>query len=51
VNVIAHGGVAGALAESLIALAVVGVFVAIVIRERAARKHDAEDPGLSEPDE
>jgi hypothetical protein len=41
-GVLAHGGVAGAAAEGLIAVAVVAVLVAIWIRERSARKHDTE---------
>ena len=40
--VLAHGGLAGAIAEGAIALAVVGVFVAIWLRERSARRADAE---------
>jgi mannose/fructose/N-acetylgalactosamine-specific phosphotransferase system component IIC len=42
-GLVAHGGVAGAIAESLIAVAVVGIFVAIWIRERRARKEQADD--------
>lgn len=40
--VVAHGGLAGAIAESAIALAVVGVFVVIWLRERSARRDDAD---------
>jgi hypothetical protein len=40
--VLAHGGVPGAIAESAIALAVVGLFVGIWLRERSARKADEE---------
>ena len=40
--VLAHGGVPGAIAEAAIALAVVGVFVGIWLRERSARKADEE---------
>jgi hypothetical protein len=43
--VLAHGGVAGAIAEGAIALAVVGLFAAIWLRERSARRVD------DEPDE
>ncbi len=39
-SVLAHGGVAGAIAEGAIALAVVGVFAAIWLRERSARRAD-----------
>jgi hypothetical protein len=45
--VLAHGGVLGAIAEAAIALAVVGLFVGIWLRERSARKAD---DGLTEPD-
>jgi hypothetical protein len=40
--VLAHGGVPGAIAEAAIALAVVGLFVGIWLRERSARKADEE---------
>ena len=40
--VLAHGGIPGAIAESAIALSVVGLFVAIWLRERSARKADEE---------
>ena len=43
IAVLAHGGVVGAIAESFVALAVVGIFVAVWLRERSARKHAAED--------
>jgi hypothetical protein len=39
-GIVAHGGVAGAIAESFVAIAVVGVFVAIWLRERSARKEE-----------
>jgi hypothetical protein len=35
---VAHGGAAGAIAEALVGLAVVGVFAAIWIRERSVRR-------------
>ena len=47
--VLAHGGVPGAIAEAAIALAVVGVFVGIWLRERSARKAD-EEPALRDSD-
>ena len=37
---LAHGGVPGAIAEAAIALAVVGLFVGIWLRERSARRAD-----------
>ncbi len=40
--VLAHGGVPGAIAEAAIALAVVGLFAGIWLRERSARKADEE---------
>jgi hypothetical protein len=40
--VLAHGGVPGAIAEAAIALAVVGLFVGIWLRERSARRADDE---------
>jgi len=45
---IAHGGLAGAIVESFVALAVVTVFVAVWLRERSARKHDEKDE-LTDP--
>lgn len=47
---IAHGGVAGAVVEALVVVAVIGVFAAIWLRERGARRSQADD-GLSDPDE
>lgn len=53
-GLVAHGGVTGALVEILVALAVLGVFVAVWLRERreradagtegAARLRDEEEP-------
>jgi len=40
---LAHGGVVGVIAEASVAIAVTGVFVAVWLRERSARKHGAED--------
>ena len=40
-SIVAHGGVVGALAEAFVAVAVTGVFVAVWLRERSARKHEA----------
>lgn len=36
-GLVAHGGVAGAAIEALLGLAVIGLFVAIWLRERRAR--------------
>jgi hypothetical protein len=49
--VLAHGGIPGAIAESVIALSVVALFVGIWLRERSARKAD-EEPEVrnSEPE-
>ena len=49
-SMLAHGGLVGAVAESAIALAVVGVFVAVWLRERSARRRTAGEE-ISEPDE
>ena len=46
--VLAHGGLAGAIAEGAIALAVVGVFVAIWLRERSARQASEEPDAESD---
>jgi hypothetical protein len=48
-TVLAHGGVPGAIAESVIALSVVALFVGIWLRERSARKAD-EEQEIREPD-
>jgi uncharacterized membrane protein len=37
-GLIAHGGVPGAVVESLLALTVVALFVAVWVRERHARR-------------
>ena len=52
-GLVAHGGVAGALVEILVALAVLGVFVAVWLRERRERLDaDAEGPArLRDEDE
>ena len=44
---IAHGGVPGAIAEALVAVAVVGTLIAVWLRERSARREeeDTTDPG------
>jgi hypothetical protein len=50
-GLIAHGGLAGALVEGLVAVAVAGILVAVWLRER--RRGDVEDggAGLREDDE
>jgi hypothetical protein len=51
-GVLAHGGVAGAIAEAAVGIAVVAVFVAIWLRERSARREEEQAKAkLSEPDE
>jgi hypothetical protein len=45
--VVAHGGLAGALVEAAIVLALVGVLVWVWLRERRADRED----DLSEPEE
>ena len=38
VTLLAHGGVGGAIVESLVALTIAGLFLSIWLRERRARK-------------
>ncbi len=45
---LAHGGLAGAIAEGAVALAVVGLFAAIWLRERNARQAAAKPDDGSE---
>lgn len=48
-GVVAHGGVAGAIVESLVVLAVVSVLIAVWLRERRGGHHESEGPeGLSD---
>lgn len=49
-GVVAHGGFVGAIAEAFVAVAVTGVFVAIWLRERSARKAQAR-AALTDPDD
>ena len=42
-ELVAHGGVGGAIAESLVAVAVASVFGAVWLRERRARKEHGHD--------
>jgi hypothetical protein len=46
-ELIAHGGTAGAIGEAVLAVAVVGVLIAVWLRERSARREDDDttDPG------
>ncbi len=49
---LAHGGVAGAIVESLIVLAVIAVLVAVWVRERrAARERVGEGPARLRDDD
>ena len=45
---VAHGGVGGALVESLLVLGIAGVFVTLWLRERRARSAEA---AADEPDQ
>lgn len=47
---IAHGGLVGAIAEASIALVVTGVFVAVWLRERSARRSRSSSE-FTEPDD
>jgi hypothetical protein len=47
---IAHGGLVGAIAEASIAIVVTGVFVAVWLRERSARKSKA-SAEFTDPDD
>jgi hypothetical protein len=38
-GLVAHGGVGGAIVESLLTLSVVGIFLAVWLRERRGRKN------------
>ncbi|MGZ8782160.1 MAG: hypothetical protein ACXWZB_01535 [Gaiellaceae bacterium] len=40
---IAHGGVGGAIVESLLVLTIVGVFLAVWLRERRTRRSRGDD--------
>jgi hypothetical protein len=51
-GLVAHGGVAGAIVESLVLLTVVGVFIAIWLRERrVARERAATGPARLRDDD
>jgi hypothetical protein len=51
-GLIAHGGLAGALVEGLVALAVAGILVAVWLRERRRGGEDDErGAGLRDDDE
>jgi hypothetical protein len=47
---IAHGGVTGAIVEALVVLVVVGVFVAVWLRERRAGPQGADETRLRDDD-
>jgi hypothetical protein len=42
-RVVAHGGVGGAIAESLLVLSIAAIFVAVWLRERRANRSRDED--------
>jgi hypothetical protein len=48
---VAHGGVAGAIVESLIVLAVISVLLAVWLRERRAPREHPEEPERLSDDE
>jgi hypothetical protein len=39
-DLLAHGGVGGAIVETMLVVTVAAVFIAIWLRERRARSHD-----------
>jgi hypothetical protein len=42
-GLVAHGGVAGAIVETFLALSVAAIFLAIYLRERRARDDDDDE--------
>ena len=48
---LAHGGLAGAIAESLIAIAIAGVLVAVWIRERRGGRASDGPAGLRDEED
>ncbi|HWL32256.1 MAG TPA: hypothetical protein VNP89_01520 [Gaiellaceae bacterium] len=42
-HLIAHGGVGGAIVETLLALSIAGVFLAVYLRERRGRSRSEDD--------
>jgi hypothetical protein len=42
-GLVAHGGVGGAIVETLLAVSVAAIFLAVYLRERRSREHDSED--------
>jgi uncharacterized protein (DUF2062 family) len=51
-GLVAHGGLVGAIVESLLVVAVTSVFVAVWIRERRARREQSgRGPAALNPDE
>ena len=50
-GLVAHGGVAGAVVESLVTLAVLGVLVAVWLRERKGRSESVGPARLRGEDE
>ena len=45
VALIAHGGVGGAIVETLLAVSIAGVFLAVYLRERRNRSRSEDDQG------
>jgi hypothetical protein len=43
VTLVAHGGVAGAIVEALLAISVAAIFLAVWLRERRTRGSDDQD--------
>jgi hypothetical protein len=43
-EVLAHGGVGGAIVETLLVVTVAALFFAVWLRERRSRSHDHESP-------
>jgi hypothetical protein len=51
-GLVAHGGLAGAIVEAALLVAVTGVFAAVWVRERRARDERGDGPaGLRDPGE
>ena len=43
-QLVAHGGLAGAIAEAFVALAVAAILLAVWLRERRRGRHDEDGP-------
>jgi hypothetical protein len=42
-RIVAHGGVGGAIVETMLVVSILAVFLAVWLRERRARRDDPED--------